>query len=149
VAGKIYNRLYNFLEGRRCEAFIAPFDVRLPIYDENDDDTINVVQPDVVVYCNQLGVDKKGGRAAPDIAIEILSPSSAKTDKVRKFRLYEKAGVKEYWIVDSESEFVEVYVHDGVKFLSQKIYCENEIISSVVLDGFQIENADIFLTPGE
>lgn len=149
LIGRVFNRLYNFLEGRRCRVFVSPFDVRMAVYDENDDDVINIVQPDIVVYCNQLGVDAKGGRAAPDIAIEILSPSSTKMDRFRKFRLYEKAGVKEYWIIDGENEFVEVYIHDGSKFLAKTDYAENDIITSTVLEGFKIEASDIFFTPDE
>jgi Uma2 family endonuclease len=72
AAGKIFRRISNFLDGRRCEAFMSPFDVRLPVYDEEKtEDITNVVQPDISVYCNQLGTDEKGGRIAPDIVIGV------------------------------------------------------------------------------
>ena len=144
ISGKMFYRLYGFLEGTRCSVFYAPFDVRIPLHDEKDEDVINVVQPDLTVYCNDLGTDEKGGIAAPDIVIEILSPSTAKMDRLRKFKLYEQAGVKEYWIVDGASGFVEVYIHDGNKFL-RNAYCdEGDIIKSTVLEGFEITIDDIF-----
>ena len=145
ISMKLSGRLFNFLDGKRCRVFHAPFDVRLSLYNEKDEDATNVVQPDIVVYCNDLGTDEKGGRTAPDIAIEILSPSSLEMDKIRKFKLYEQAGVKEYWIVDAQNEYVEIYIHDGERFSPMFHYDKDEpTITSTILEGFKITTDDIF-----
>ncbi len=105
VSGEIFGQLYEFLKGHPCKAFYAPFDVRLDA--DKEDDT--VVQPDIVVICDQSKLDDKGCKGAPDLVVEIVSPSSSRHDKVRKFNKYLVAGVKEYWIVDPGDKTVMVY----------------------------------------
>ena len=147
IIGELFSRLSNFLQGKRCRAFLSPFDVRLPIYNEKSEDVINIVQPDIMVYCDRKGVDEKGGKAAPDIVVEILSPSSTKMDKITKYRLYEQAKVKEYWIVDGDNEFVEIHVHDGEKFQPPVHYCDDDIITTSVLESFELRASDVFPEP--
>ncbi|MBF0551925.1 MAG: Uma2 family endonuclease, partial [Deltaproteobacteria bacterium] len=88
------------LENKQCEVYVAPFDVRLPLTDENDRDVINVVQPDLLVVCDPARLDERGCRGAPDFVIEIVSPSSIDRDQIDKAALYERAGVKEYWVIN-------------------------------------------------
>ena len=144
ILGKIYGRLFNYLHGKQCEVFVAPFDVRLAIYGEIGDSVINVVQPDLMVYCDESKHDERGGIAAPDIVIEILSPSSAKNDKYRKFNLYEKAGVREYWIVDGANELIEIFVLENEKFVRKSILQAEDVITSTVLEGLEIKVSEIF-----
>ena len=144
ILGRFHARLHNFLEGKPCEVFLSPFDVRLAIYGEIGDDVINVVQPDILVYSDEDKHDERGGIAAPDIAIEILSPSSAKNDKYRKFNLYEKACVKEYWIVDGANEVIEIFVLEGEKFTIKAVLQTEDVITSTVLEGLEIKVSDIF-----
>jgi hypothetical protein len=92
-----------------CKVYFAPFDVRLPEYDEADDFVNTVVQPDISVICNKDKLDDKGCRGAPDLIMEILSPSTASRDLQIKKNLYEKHGVKEYWIVHPGDKIVIVY----------------------------------------
>jgi Uma2 family endonuclease len=83
-------------------------------------------------------------KGAPDLVIEILSPTTAYYDLREKFRKYEETGVKEYWIVDPELKKIEVYENDNKKF---KIYGEaeaKETVSSKILNGFNISSDDIF-----
>ncbi|WP_368975769.1 Uma2 family endonuclease [Caldifermentibacillus hisashii] len=89
-----------FLRGKECEVFFAPFDVRLLSDNKRDDEINNVVQPDLSIVCNKEILDDKGCKGAPDMIIEILSPSSVKLDRWEKYQLYEKADVNEYWLVD-------------------------------------------------
>ena len=147
VLMELSNRFYNFLRGKRCKVFAAPFDVRLPVYDERDENVINVVQPDLMVYCDPKGVDEKGGKAAPSIVVEVLSPSTSRGDKKFKHQLYEQAKVKEYWIVDASNEFVEVHVHGGEKFLPPVHYYDDDVITTPVLEGFELKASDIFPEP--
>jgi len=99
VAGTLYRKISDALEGRPCRAFIAPFDVRLPLDDEPDDEVTTVLQPDVVVICERAKVDTRGCRGAPDFVIEVASFSSTSRDQIQKARVYERHGVKEYWVV--------------------------------------------------
>ena len=145
ILTRVFLRIGVFLEGKLCQVFPAPYDVRFPIYnEEKDDDVTNTVQPDISVFCDPSAIDEKGGKLPPDIAVEILSPSSTKMDRIRKFQLYEKAGVKEYWIVDGTNENIEVHLHDGYKFLSKKRYSIGDTLASTVLEGFSIEVSDVF-----
>ncbi|MGZ8216328.1 Uma2 family endonuclease [Methylomagnum sp.] len=92
-------QIANHLLGKPCSPFIAPFDVRLPEKNEADDDTKTVVQPDISVICDRTKLDEAGCRGAPDFIIEVLSPGTSRTDQIHKKRLYERHGVREYWLV--------------------------------------------------
>ena len=107
-------QIADALEGSGCEVDIAPFDVRLPEQDEADEEIVNVVQPDIVVVCDRDKLDDKGCRGAPDWVIEILSPSTAGHDQILKLALYERHGVKEYWLAHPTDRIVTVYrLEDG------------------------------------
>lgn len=108
IVGEIHFALRSFLGTDNCQVFVAPFDIRLSETDDYDNpDT--VIQPDISVICHQNQLDKKGGKGAPDLVIEVLSPSTALKDRNQKFKLYEQFGVQEYWIVDPIHQTIEVY----------------------------------------
>ena len=98
-----------YLRGKQCQVFAAPFDVRLPAADESDDLVETVVQPDLSVICDRAKLDEAGCRGAPDLIVEILSPGTAHKDLKVKFDCYERAGVKEYWIVDPFGKTVQIF----------------------------------------
>ena len=112
ISGKLFNMIYNYLEGQRCEVFAAPFDVRLGVPEISDENWETVVQPDISVICDKNKIDERGCKGPPDWIIEIISPSTASRDHIQKRRLYEKHGVKEYWIVDPSYRMVHVYRMD-------------------------------------
>jgi Uma2 family endonuclease len=113
---KLAGKLANFLEGKTCEVFPAPFGVRLfPEADQSDD---TVLEPDLVVICDPSKIDSRGCNGAPDLVIEILSPSTSHKDRMLKFNLYLKAGVREYWIVDPETKSVQVHVLDRGRYIT-------------------------------
>jgi Uma2 family endonuclease len=105
VAGNMYSQLVNFLEGKQCTPYMAPFDVRLFPQEDGSDNT--VFQPDVFVVCDK---DKVFGRkycnGAPDFVIEVMSDSSRGRDLEDKKIWYSKAGVKEYWVVSTDRLYV-------------------------------------------
>jgi len=144
VLQRLFLKFGNFLEGKKCEPFVAPFDVRLPVFNEDDEKVTNIVQPDIVVYCDPSKHDERGGKDTPDIVVEIISPSTGNMDRERKFNLYQLVGVKEYWIVDGEREVIEVYTHDGKVFSECIHYDEKSIITSTILEGFELQVSEIF-----
>lgn len=109
VVGEIYRQLSNALEGKPCRPFVAPVDVRLPKAGEADDSIDTVVQPDVLVVCDASKLDRRGVRGAPDFVVEVLSPLTASHDHVLKRRVYERAGVREYWLVHPIDRIVTIY----------------------------------------
>jgi len=105
---------WELSEGERFEliyseayAMSAPFNVRLFYKEGGNDDT--VVQPDITVVCDEKKRGYEGCRGAPDLIIEILSPSNTAIEMQRKLKLYQDAGVNEYWIVDPENMGLTVY----------------------------------------
>lgn len=99
----------DFLDDRECEVFFAPFDVLLPEGDESEDEIVTIVQPDLSVVCDPNKIETHGCRGAPDWIVEILSPSTAGKDNIRKRELYERHGVREYWLVHPVDRLVTVY----------------------------------------
>lgn len=116
VAGEIYFQLRNALEGSPCRALIAPVDVRLPKANETDERIDTVVQPDVLVVCDAAKLDRRGVRGAPDLVVEVLSPYTASHDHVLKRRVYERAGVREYWLVHPTDRMVTIYRLAGAEY---------------------------------
>ena len=139
ISMKLVNHLYNFLVGKPCKVYAAPFDVRLNA-DERDD---TVVQPDILVVCDKTKLDDKGCIGAPDMLVEILSPSSTLHDRVRKFRRYQQAGVREYWIIDPVSKSVNVNILKNGKYFVDA-FDENDTVPVYVLEGCTVELSEIF-----
>ena len=135
----------NFLKGNPCHLHVAPFDVRLPKGSEPDDEITTVVQPDLVVICDQSKLDEKGCRGAPDLAIEILSPSTSSKDHIRKRALYERHGVKEFWLIDPTNRIVTVYLlgADG-QFGRAAIYSDQDTITTGLFPGLEVAMAEVF-----
>ena len=106
-------QLTAYLSGKPYEVYGAPFDVRLPDNNEADEEVTTVVQPDRVIICDLSKLDDRGCRGAPDLVIEILSPSTSRKDMTVKFDLYENRGVREYWIVDPTGGTVMIFTLGG------------------------------------
>lgn len=137
-----------FLKGKPCEAYEAPFDVILPDGDESDDEADTVVQPDIVVYCDKSKLTESGARGAPDLVVEILSPSTSRRDQREKFNLYEKHGVREYWIVDPGNRAIQVYRRNSSGHFDdgelREPVREFEPLASQVLEGFVVDPKELF-----
>lgn len=137
----------NFLEGNECKVYHAPFDVLLPAFDgQEEDDVDTVVQPDISVICNPDRLTYKGCTGAPDWIIEILSPYTSKKDIDIKHHLYERHGVREYWLVDPGNRYLHVYVLDGdVKYPEEpRVYLPGDQVESAALTGLVVEVEQIF-----
>ena len=128
VSSELVAQLVTHLRNSSCRVLAAPFDVRLPHGNQQDDDIDTVVQPDIVVVCDRNKLDDKGCKGAPDLVIEILSPSTASKDLHEKFSLYERVGVKEYWIVHPLDRTVIVFRRDGESFGCPAMYAAEDRI---------------------
>lgn len=116
IAGEIFRQIANTLQGKPCRVFIAPVDVRLPKADEADEAIDTVVQPDVLVVCDERKISERGVRGAPDFVVEVLSPATAGHDQVKKRRIYERHGVREYWLVHPTDQVLTVYRLVGAEY---------------------------------
>lgn len=145
VLSSLFNSFYNYLKGKPCKVFPAPFDVRLSNIGAKDDEVENVVQPDISVICNPMRLDEKGANGAPDLILEILSPSTSKKDMGIKSFLYQRFGVKEYWIVDPDSETVLVYVLDSTgKYDLLNEYKSTDFVKVSIFPDLEINLSEVF-----
>ncbi len=143
VNGNLFRDIAVFLKHNPCKVFIAPFDVRLSRY-KNDQEILTVVQPDICVICDRSKIDGKGCNGTPDLMIEILSPSTKKKDVQDKFQLYEESGVKEYWIVYPLEKLVDVFLLENSKYRLVKKYVQDDIVPVNILEGLNISLEDVF-----
>ncbi len=134
------------MDGKNCRAIAAPFAVRL--FEKDGDapkDVDTVVEPDISVICDRNKLDKHGCKGAPDLIAEVLSPSTQRHDQLVKLNLYQRAGVKEYWIADPENKTVRVMLltSDGI-FQIHEVYQREDVAKVNVLDGCFLELGRVF-----
>lgn len=140
VSAYIFNKFYEYLSDKSCKAYYAPFDIRFPEGKEKDEDIKTVVQPDIVIVRDMGKLDKAGCKGTPDLVIEIVSPGSGKRDRRIKRDLYEKHGVKEFWLVDYQEEVVEVYLlNEDSIYEKSKVYAEKDKITVSIFPDLEIE----------
>ena len=145
VSGEIFRQLANYLEGKKCEAYSAPFDVRLFEKDgDTPEDVDTVVEPDITIVCDPSKLDNRGCKGAPDMVVEILSPSTQRHDRLVKLGLYQRAGVREYWIVSPEEQTVQVFLNKDGSLLPHEVYDRQGVAKVNVLDGCFIELSKVF-----
>jgi Uma2 family endonuclease len=138
---ELFGRLFAFLQGKPCKVYSAPFGVRLFPKDDLSDDT--VVEPDIVVVCDKSKIDKQGCNGAPDLIIEILSPSNIRHDRIIKFQKYLAAGVREYWVIDPDNKGVEVHILQDGGYRTM-VYDETAEAPVSVLPGCVIKFPEVF-----
>lgn len=138
-------QLYSCFKNSECEVYAAPFDVRLPDKSEKDQDIFYVVQPDISVICDQGKLDEKGCVGPPDLVVEIMSPSTASTDNIKKRELYEKFGVKEYWIIDPANRMTIIYRMGDDKLYQKPVwYSDKAVVSTQFFTDLQVNLAEVF-----
>ncbi len=145
ICSKIGVKIANFLEGTKLETFFAPLDVRLFEKDGDLPETIDtMVEPDIFV-AERGQFDKYGCIGAPLFIAEVLSSETVKYDCFIKLELYQRAGVREYWIVDPETETVKVFLLDdeGI-YRTAKAYKRTDTVKVNVLNGCFIELSKVF-----
>ena len=144
LVGKLHIKLGIYLYKNPYKVYIAPFDVRLPRKSKEDKDIITVLQPDLCVICDPSKLDTRGCIGAPDIVVEVLSPSNNKKELRNKHEAYEEAGVKEYWIVLPYEKTMLIYTLVSGKFSTSGLLASGDIVTSAVLPGFSLDLAELF-----
>jgi Uma2 family endonuclease len=141
----LFRYLDRYFEDKNCDVYIAPFDVRLFGEDQADDQVFHVLQPDLTIICDRDKLDERGCNGAPDVVIEILSPSSLKTDKIVKRSIYEKAHVHQYWIADPIHQLIEIYElgTDGL-YGKPRYYTKDDRLTVSRFEGLQIDLSKVF-----
>ena len=137
----------SFLRGKACKAFAAPIDVYL--FEDShkkwiDENVRNWVIPDLIVVCDPNMIKRNKILGAPDLVVEILSTSSAKIDRMDKRLAYQRAGVKEYWIMDPANQLIEVYLLKNHLLELHNVYNREDSLSVHVLPGLTIDLTVIF-----
>ena len=153
ISGEIYLQIGTYLKGKKCKVYHAPFSVR-PFAADGDSpyDTDTLVEPDITVVCSSDKLDKYGCKGAPDLTLEVLSPSSTRHDLLVKLNLYQRAGVREYWVVSPEDKTVNVFLLDGdglklsyvYGLKLSYVYGPKDIAKVNGLDGCFIELSKVF-----
>jgi len=140
ISGNILFEFKLYLKGKPCEAFHAPVDVLFSVGEGAD----TVLQPDILVICDRDKLEPRAVKGAPDLVVEILSPSTRNKDCTVKLQKYELHGVKEYWIIDPIAKAVTVYVLNAKGNFEATTYKDNDEVSSVVLSDFTVSLTTIF-----
>ena len=139
ISWQLCKLIGNFLDGKPGIAFHAPFDLRLNAYAGDD----TVLQPDLMVFLERTKLTEAGAVGAPDMVIEILSPSTAGRDRVKKFNQYLRAGVREYWIVDPVEKTVVANILENGAYVG-KTYHKTDEAPVFVLEGCVIKLTEVF-----
>ena len=142
VRGRLLIALMDHLETISCEVLTAPLDVVLARFEQWD----TVVQPDILVVCDTTKIKKQHIDGAPDFIIEIGSPGNGAKELDRKYKQYQDAGVKEYWVVHPDDKTVLRYVldGDGLYVGQQPCSVDTPEIASTIFEGFVLSGAQIF-----
>jgi Uncharacterized protein conserved in cyanobacteria len=145
LSRRLERAIDGFLVDKPCHMFHAPFDVLFPESDEPDDEVATVVQPDILVICDKSKITKAGARGAPDFIAEILSPRTAKKDFGPKFELYQRHGVREYWIVDPDAKAIHAWdVGEDRAYGKERLYEGSGHVASTALEGFEVNAGELF-----
>ncbi len=141
ISVKLSHQLFNFFDKHPCEVFVAPTDVKLSEHD--------VVQPDLLVVCDETQMKRTHIEGAPTLIIEILSSSTTLHDRMHKMDLYAASGVKEVWLVTPYPALVEVYLLKDKSYLLKKVFSKNDELKSPTFKDLKLDLAPVFDFPLE
>ena len=147
VSMYLSGELYNFFKDKTCRFYSAPFDVRIPAKGAKgmtDNQIYTIVQPDLCVVCDLEKIDGSGCVGAPDLVVEILSPSNSRKDLKDKYEIYQEAGVPEYWIVDADDKAIYRYVLEGDTYIGLPPVSEGDVFHSRKFPEMEIDTRLIF-----
>ena len=143
ITGTIFQILAGYIDmNNKGVVIVAPFDV---VLDEPSNN--NTFQPDILFVSKERFniIEDQRINGAPDLVIEVLSPSTSKRDRGKKSKRYFNSGVKEYWLVDPTDQLIEVFIPGEKDWNRAGVYDEEDILTSPLLPGLQIKLKDIFI----
>ncbi|MDO7786877.1 Uma2 family endonuclease [Desulforamulus aquiferis] len=146
ISGNLFFIIKSYLRTfeNDCMVFYSPYDVLLKGKEEDEDNCSTVVQPDLLVVCDKSKIKAKYCLGAPDWIVEISSPSAPSMDYVKKLHLYEKHGVREYWIINPQNKQVMIFrLRDNGEYDMPEIYIEKGIANVGVFEGLKIKVEDL------
>ncbi|MEN1969443.1 Uma2 family endonuclease [Lentibacillus sp. N15] len=145
VVANIMGEFRLALKGGKCHIFSSNLQVVFPFKDEKKGKDDVVVLPDISIVCDPSKLHNKRCYGATDLVVEVLSPSTGRNDRLLKRNYYEKAGVKEYLIVDHQNQYIEKYVlRDNTLNLDEIYFSENQLFSSTCFPDIDFSISDIF-----
>nr|WP_295927031.1 Uma2 family endonuclease [uncultured Dyadobacter sp.] len=138
--------IWSHLKNHSCQAYSAPFDVRLPIKNkERNQEITTVLQPDICVICDRSKLDDRGCLGAPDLVVEVLSPGNSSNEMKHKYNVYEESGVREYWVVVPDYEHVLIFILDeSGTFVGQHPKINGDILQSFIFPDLAVDLSEIF-----
>jgi len=144
IVGEMFGQFRDFAKDKPCQIRFAPLDVRLFAEDgDRPEDTTTVVQPDLLVVCDKDKLDRHGVHGAPDFVLEVTSPSTHRNDLYVKFSLYQRAGVREYWIVDPEARAVQTLTLENGRYMAQ-VFTRTDQAPVRIFPGLTIDLTAVF-----
>jgi Uma2 family endonuclease len=145
ILGELHRQISTFLLDKTCDVYMAPFDVRFPGQDEREEEIKTVLQPDISVICDPAKLDEKGCLGSPDLIIEIVSPATVQKDMREKLYIYEKFGVKEYWIIHPVDQILMVFkLLPGNKYGRPDTFSSQDQVKVGILPGLTINLTTVF-----
>ena len=145
VSMELSSQFHAYLKGKKCKVYAAPFAVRLFEQDgDSPEDVDTMVEPDITVVCDPSKLDERGCKGAPDMVVEILSPSTQRHDRFTKFSLYQRAGVREYWIVDPDSRTAQSFILEDGHYSVKEFGTAGDKMTVNVLEDCVIDLSEIF-----
>ncbi|MDR1223514.1 MAG: Uma2 family endonuclease [Tannerella sp.] len=148
VTAEILVELRNCIKKNKgkCHVYTAPFDVRLPDKsgETTDDKIYTVLQLDICVVCDLSRLDDKGCLGAPDLVVEMQSPSIGRYDLTQKFLAYESAGVREYWTVMPGDGITVYRLSEDGKYDAGTVFVYDAVVTFCVLEGLAVKLKELF-----
>lgn len=143
ISGNLYMILRNYLKGKTCKVFYAPFDVH---FFKKDLKTPDVMQPDLLIACDLENTVTEKGRymGTPTLVVEILSQSTRSKDMVDKLNTYMLSGVKEFWVIDPKNKSVLLYGFKDCEIDFHSVSKNNDIVTSYWFKDLEVCLGDIF-----
>ena len=145
ILGTILVQMANYFHDKPCELLMGPLDIALPDGSKCDDKIFTVVQPDIMVICDPKKIEERGIVGAPDLAVEIISPETVRKDSIIKRELYERHGVKEFWLVHPVDRLIRVYkLGKNGLFGREEVYDDQAQIEIAQFAGLSVDCRRLF-----
>ncbi len=140
---EIFLQFGQWFQGKKCEPLVSPFDVTL--FRLEDDKKVNVVQPDIFVICDSENIDTTGKyEGTPTLVVEVLSDATKSRDMIQKLDLYMESGIKEYWIVNTASKEIYIYVFANNMIDTIQTFKGDDVAESAVFPGLSVTLQQVF-----